>query len=249
MNLKNKVAVVTGATGGIGRELVRRLDELGVSLVLVSRTESELKSLIKNLKKSVGDYFVCDFSDQTQAVKVAKEISSKYPKIDLLINASGIGVYGSIEEIDLEGWNNSFNVNVTSSFVFVKYLNKNLQRSEDSLVLTIGSGAGVIPMAGRSAYCMTKFALRGLILSLSEEFKRSKSPKFCLITLGSTLTSFGPMSLEEKVKESESGKAYFTVDWVGKKLIEIVSDDNREVEYTLYPGDYGFGTWAPPEPK
>ena len=54
------------------------------------------------------------------------------------------------------------------------------------------------------------------------------------------------MSIEEKKREMESGKAYFTPDWVAKKLVEIIKDDEREIEYKLYPGDYGFGTWSPP---
>jgi 3-oxoacyl-[acyl-carrier protein] reductase len=140
-------------------------------------------------------------------------------------------------------------IGVTSVFIFTKELMTNLSSSSDSLVLNIGSGAGVIPMSGRSLYSSMKFALRGLTLSLAEEFKRMENPKFCLITLGSTLTSFGPMSFEEKKKDMESGKAYFTPEWVSDKLTEIIRDENREVEYTLYPGDYGFGEWHKPEPK
>jgi hypothetical protein len=86
--------------------------------------------------------------------------------------------------------------------------------------------------------------VRGLTLSLSEEFKNTKT-HFCLITLGSTLTSFGPMSFEEKKREMESGKAYFTPSWVAKKLVEIIKDDNREIEYTLYPTDYNLGSYKP----
>lgn len=249
MDLKGKIAVMTGATGGIGRELTKRLDGEGVKLVLISKTESELQNLIKSLKNSNHSYFVCDFTSQEEMIKISKQISETYEKIDLLINAAGIGIYKPIEEVEISDWNKSMDINISSNLIFVKNLNKNLQNSESSLVLTIGSGAGVIPMAGRSIYCATKFALRGLILSLAEEFKRINNPKFCLITLGSTLTSFGPMSMEEKVKESENGKAYFTVPWVGEKLLEIIKDNNRELEYKLYPGDYGFGTWSPPQAK
>ena len=100
-------------------------------------------------------------------------------------------------------------------------------------------------MRGRSVYCSTKFALRGATLSLAEEYNDQK-PHFCLITLGSTLTSFGPMTLAEKQRDCDSGKAYFTPEWVAKKLVEIIKDDHRETEYTLYPGDYGFGEWKKP---
>ncbi|WKZ26001.1 MAG: SDR family NAD(P)-dependent oxidoreductase [bacterium] len=249
MKLKNKVIVITGATGGIGREIVKRLDNEGATLILVSRTETELSNLLKSLENKESKYYVSDFSDQEKTVKTAKEIQSDFSKIDVLINATGIGIYKPIELATLDEWNKTINIGLTSTFVFIKELMPSLNTSEDSLVLTIGSGAGVIPMSGRSLYCAMKFGLRGFILSLAEEFKRIGNPKFCLITLGSTLTSFGPMSFEEKKKDMESGKAYFTPEWVGDKLVEIIKDTDREVEYTLYPGDYGFGEWNKPEPK
>lgn len=248
MNLQEKLIVITGATGGIGSEIVRRLDSEGATLLLVSRNETELQKLLKTLKNKESSYFVCDFSNQSETVKVAKEISEKYPKIDVLINSAGIGVYKPIEDATLFEFNESLNIGLASVFIFTKELIEKLSNSDDSLVLNIGSGAGTIPMAGRSVYCTTKFALRGLTLSLSEEFKRIGNPKFCLITLGSTLTSFGPMDFEEKKLEMEKGKAYFTPEWVAEKLTEIVKDSNREIEYQLFPGDYGFGEWNKPEP-
>jgi len=116
---------------------------------------------------------------------------------------------------------------------------------DNTLVLSIGSGAGVIPMRGRSIYCSTKYALRGLSLSFNEEYQ-DMNPSFCLITLGSTLTAFGPMSLEEKQTAANSGKAYFPVDWVANKLVEIINDTDREDEIVLYPSEHGFGDWKKP---
>jgi len=245
MNLKDKTVVVTGATGGIGRELVGNLDKEGVRLILVSKTESELQNLLSKLERKENKCYPCDLSNQKETEALAKKISAEAGKVDILINAAGIGIYKAIEETTLDDWNASMNINVSAHFILIKGLAEILKRSENSLVLSIGSGAGVIPMAGRSIYCATKFAVRGLTLSLAEEFRGSNT-HFCLITLGSTLTSFGPMSFKEKKKDMESGKAYFTPDWVAKKLVEIMKDDNRDIEYTLYPADYGLGRWEKP---
>lgn len=249
MDLKDKTVVITGATGGIGREIIKSLDSKGADFVLVAKNKGELENQLKSLKSKNSSYFVADFSDQLETKKVAKSISEKYLKIDILICAAGVGIYKPIEEATLDEWNKSLNIGLTSMFIFMKELMVSLSSTEKSLVLNIGSGAGVIPMSGRSLYCSMKFAVRGLTLSLAEEFKRIGNPKFCLITLGSTLTSFGPMSFEDKKRDMESGKAYFTPDWVAHKLTEIIEDENKEVEYTLYPGDYGFGEWQKPEPK
>jgi short-subunit dehydrogenase len=244
MELKNKNIIVSGATGGIGIELVKLLDKAGANLTLVSKSEDKLIDLAKSLKGGNVNYFVCDLSDQNSIQKLSEKLIDKYKTIDILINAAGIGIYKPIEEISMVEWNQSMTINVTSQFLLIKGLLKKLNNTEGSLIMNIGSGAGVIPMAGRSAYCTSKFAVRGLTLSLAEEFKGTKT-NFCLITLGSTLTAFGPLSLEEKKKQMKSGKAYFTPDWVAKKLIEIIKDDKREIEYTIYPGDYGLGWWKP----
>lgn len=237
MNLKSKNIIITGATGGIGRELVQKLDSEEANLILISRSESELENLSKNLK-SASEYFVCDFSNQKEVEILAKQIYKKYKNIDVLVNAAGIGIYKSLSDETLDEWNISMNINVASHFILVKGLLKNLKKSKGSLVLSIGSGAGVIPMAGRSLYCTSKFAVRGLILSLAEEFKKT-SMDFCLITLGSTLTSFGPMSYQDKKNDMEKGrKAYFTPEWVAEKLVSIIKDDDRRFEYTLFPSHY-----------
>lgn len=249
MDLEGKIAVITGATGGVGREIVKLLDSKDVTLILVSRTKSELQNLVKSLKNKNSKYYACDLSNLKKAEKVSRKISKDYKKIDILINAAGIGIYKPIGEMNLEDWVKTMNINVSSVFVFVKELINSLGNSDNSLVISLGSGAGVIPMSSRSAYCSSKFALRGLILSLSKEFKRIGKPKFCLLTLGSILTSFGPMSKEEKIKTMEDGKAYFTPEWVGKKVVEIIKDEKRDTEYTLYPQDYNPDSFDVPESK
>lgn len=172
-------------------------------------------------------------------------IKKDFDNLDVLVNVAGIGVYKNLPDVSFEDWSNSFSINVTAPFLLTKNLLLLLQKAKDSLLLNIGSGTGTIPMRGRSTYCATKFALRGWTLSLAEEFE-TKNPRFCLITLGSTITNFSGMTIEEKEKEHAKGKAYFPVEWVANKLVEIIKDDNRQTEITLFPGDFGFGTWKKP---
>lgn len=249
MDLSGKTIAVTGATGGIGRELVKVLDSENSSLILISKTESELQNLIKGLNGKNHKYYVCNLEEELSISKCTTKIIEENKSVDVLIHCAGIGIYKPVEELTSDDWNKSVAINVTANFLITKKLLPVISKSEEGLILSMGSGAGVIPMAGRSVYSATKFALRGFVLSLVEEFKRVGNPKFCLITLGSTLTSFGPLSFEKKKEEMENGKAYFTPEWVGKKLVEIIKTEKRESEYTLYPGDYSFGEWQKPESK
>jgi short-subunit dehydrogenase len=233
MELSSKVAVISGATGGVGRALIKELDNEGVVCVLLGTHKEELDNLSSS------------FTDPKNIVTVSEKIVSDLPSIDFLVNLAGIGVYKPMEEVTLDEFQNSFSIGVTAAYFLTKGLLSKLSKSDVALVLNMGSGMGVIPAPGRSVYCASKFALRGMTLSLAEEFKKSK-PNFCLITSGSILTPFGPMSLEEKRREMEEGKAYFTPEWMAKKLVEIIKDENREMEYTLYPTDYVGGSWKAP---
>ena len=139
----------------------------------------------------------------------------------------------------------AYMINVIAPAIFIRELIP-LMSHKNALVVNIGSGAGTIPMKGRSIYCSTKYALRGLSLSLSEEYG-GKYPEFSHITLGSTLTDFGPLTLEEKQKQAGSGKAYFPIEFVIRKLMEIIKSDEREPEVVLFPSEHGFGDWKKPE--
>lgn len=222
-----KNAVVTGATGGIGGGLVKALEDDGYNVIPVSQTEG----------------VVCDLSDYSQIHKTIKEIKHTLKSIDLLVNAAGVATYKNLSDVSDDDMQNAFMVNTIAPTILMRELSP-LMTHQDALILNIGSGMGTIPTKGRSIYCATKFALRGISLSLSKEFE-GRFPRFCLITLGSTLTEFGPMTLEEKQKAFENGKAYFPLEWLINKLMEIIKDTDRESEITLFPSDYGFGSWKP----
>lgn len=223
-----KNAVIIGATGGIGSELARTLGKNGYIITSVSRSSG----------------IHCDLTDLNQIHDAIQQIKNNLKKIDLLVNAAGIATYQNLVDVKDQEIQDTFMVNVIAPTIFIQSLIP-IMNHEESLILNIGSGAGTIPMRGRSVYCASKYALRGLSLSLSEEYE-GKYPKFCLITLGSTLTNFGPMTLEDKKIEFKKGKAYFPVEWVTNKLVEIIHDNNRESEITLFPGDHGFGIWKKP---
>jgi short-subunit dehydrogenase len=244
VNLKGKTVLVTGGSYGIGRALSEHLAKEGARLILIARSEDRLKWFIKQYGKQ-HRYYVCDLSDYKKAVQLTDSIKNDSSSLDILVNVAGIGVYKNLQDVSYEDWINSFSINITAPFLLTKNLLPLLQKTKDALVLNIGSGAGTIPMRGRSTYCATKFALRGWTLSLAEEFQ-GKDPRFCLITLGSTITNFSGMTIEEKEKEHAKGKAYFPVEWVANKLVEIVKNDNRETEITLFPGEFGFGVWKKP---
>jgi len=238
MKLKDKLAVVVGASGGVGSTLVAKLDEEGTKCVLVARQKEKLEKLIKSLSGKDHEYYTCDLADTDDVKRVFGKIAKKHKRIDLLFNAAGVGIYKGIEDLSLGEWNTTLLINLYAPFLVTKTLMPSLERSEESLVVSMGSGLGKKPYySKRIGYIVSKFGLRGLSLALSRDH-RKKRPKFMLMTMGSILTSFGPGGLEKRLKLKEKGKMYLDPEWVVKKILNIIKEDKVEDEVTLYPSHY-----------
>lgn len=237
MDLKGKIAVVTGAGGGIGSEIVRGLKKEGARTVLIEKEKSLLEGIMDILDGDEGFIFECDFSKSEEVEKLSREISGKFPKIDFLFNVAGIGIYKEIGDLSIEDWQRSVDINLTAPLIMIKRLLPSLENSGDSVVVNIGSGKGIIPTAGQVPYCSTKFGLRGMSLSLSKEFK-NKNIDFVLMTLGSVMTNFGTGGIAQRKKLQEEGKKYLDPKDVAQKIIDIVKSEDREPEYKIYPEGY-----------
>jgi len=237
MKLKGKTAVVTGAGGGIGSALVKRLKEEGVNLILLEKDLSLLEHLEDALDGPENRRYEADLSKPKEISALTKGIVQEVEKVDLVFHVAGVGIYKPIEELSLEEWELSLNINVTAPFMITKGLMPLLKKSDDPLVVSIGSGTGVKPYADRAAYCSSKFALRGLSLVLSKEYEKSKV-NFLLMTFGSIMTPFGPGGLERRKKLQKKGKVYIPVEKAVEKIIESVKDDKRKEEVELVPPGY-----------
>lgn len=237
MTLKGKMAVVTGAGGGIGSGLVKRLKKEEVKLILIEKDLSLFEHLADVLDGPNIKKMEADLSKPEEIVKVCEEIKKGTDKVDFLFNVAGIGIYKPIEELTLEEWQSSMNINVTAAFLLSKELMPLLKKSNDSLIVNIGSGMGVMALPNRAAYCSSKFALRGLSLTLSREYK-DRNIGVILMTLGSIMTPFGPGGLEKRKELQKKGKKYFTPEQVVEKIINTLNDPNRPEEVVYYPEDY-----------
>lgn len=230
MNLANKTILITGGSGGIGSVLAQKLSDLGANVITIGHDPSKLVT------------YHADLTDRTSRQKLVDTLLSNHTNIDFVIHAAGIAIDKPFSDISQKDWEQSYMVNVESPYFITQGL---LPILKNAHIIVIGSKMGVIPTAGRSAYCSHKFALRGLTLTLAEEYRDTKII-FQHITLGPVMTNFGGRTIMDRQHEAEQGKAFFTPDWVANKLIEIMQNDDREDEITLFPGDYGFGEWKKP---
>lgn len=177
-SLKNKVVVITGAGNGIGRALAQLLAEKGAKLALNSRTAANLEETAKLLALEGSRLFTraFDISDKEAVFQFAQDVNAHFGAVDMVINNAGVAITGlTFEELEISDFEWIFSINymgvVYTSKAFLPFLRK--QQSTTALV-NVSSLFGMVPMALKTPYCSTKYAVRGLTDSLRMELLDTK---------------------------------------------------------------------------
>jgi NADP-dependent 3-hydroxy acid dehydrogenase YdfG len=204
--LQNKVAVITGASAGIGQACARSLMQEGASLVLTARRRDRLEQLVAEAKefgvKAVA--VVGDAREEQTARRTAEEATRAFGRIDILINNAGVGNYKNLVDTSAEEYAEMMDSNMRSTFLFSRYVVPVMIKQRSGLVLMISSMAGVYGFPGEAAYCATKFAQVGFAQGLDKEL-RQYGIKVGTINPGGVKTEFaiGKGRTEEGVAQSE----------------------------------------------
>lgn len=188
--VQGKNILIVGATGGIGSETARLLKNSGANLFLTStRYESHLVSLGENLGIPKNQLFQMDVRSFTEVKSVSDQIHSQIPHLDILINASGIGIIKPIESLSPEEFQDSIQINLVGSFHVIKAFIEPMKLNKKGLIVHLPGVLGKTPMAGATAYAASKYGLNGLLKSLREELKRTDI-RITNLYLGGTDTPF-----------------------------------------------------------
>ena len=173
INLKNKYALVTGAGKGLGRACSIALAEAGATVIGLSRTQSDLDKLQKNIKKTRGRLIkvncdVMNYKDLTNKLK-------KIKIIDILVNNAGTNIPEPFEKIQQSSMNYIIDLNLKAAFnvaqLVVKKMLKNKKRGGS--IINMSSQLGHVGMTGRNVYNMTKFGIEGLTKGMALDLAKS----------------------------------------------------------------------------
>ena len=187
--LSGKAIIVTGAGRGIGRAVAKDLTGAGARLVLVARTEPELRRLAEELGEDRVAVVAGDVTDAATAAAAVARAAEWGGGVDGLVNNAGIGWSGPIHEMPLDAWRRLMDVNLTGVFLFTKAALPLMLRQGHGHIINIASGAGRLGMAGSAAYSASKFGLIGLTEAVGLEVRNS-GVKVSVVEPGSVQTSF-----------------------------------------------------------
>jgi 3-oxoacyl-[acyl-carrier protein] reductase len=171
INLEGRVAVVTGAGRGIGREIVLRLAREGVTTVALDINEQELESLGAELASAgpPASQFVCDVTDLTRIEEVVDEVVRLYGRIDILVNNAGVIGPGTLDTMPADRWRLCFDVNVTGTFLMCRAVIPVMKSQRSGRIINASSFAAVVPSVGHAAYAASKAAVAHLSRALAGE--------------------------------------------------------------------------------
>lgn len=170
---KGKYILLTGATGGIGSQTAKLLAGSGAHLFLTGRNEEKLKAVAEELRLAPNQFFAADLSVPEQVQQLGAKFFEIFPQIDVLVNASGIGIIKPTEALTELDFLRSLNYNLYAPFLLIKNFLPKMKEAKKGLIINIPGVLGKTPMAGAAAYSASKYGLVGMMQSIREEVKRT----------------------------------------------------------------------------
>jgi NAD(P)-dependent dehydrogenase (short-subunit alcohol dehydrogenase family) len=171
INLDGKMAVITGASRGLGKAMALALGAAGASIALVSRDVEQLSEVKQEVENLGGDalVFQADVSDEEQIRKLEQDVTAVFKRVHILVNNAGINLRKKLVEFTLDEWRRVIDTNLTSVFLVCRSFVPHMKGIAYGRVINIASTMSRVSLPGRSAYSASKAALLGLTRALALE--------------------------------------------------------------------------------
>ena len=171
--LEGRVALVTGASSGLGRATTIALARAGADVALVARSEEELESAKEEVSQTGRRALtlLTDLANEDEAAGAVERAVEAFSRIDVLVNAAGTDTPGTVEELDVEDWDRTLSVNLRAPFLLSKAAFPSMREAGGGTIVNVSSVAGKKGWASAAAYCASTFGLTGFTEALADEGK------------------------------------------------------------------------------
>ncbi|HLH04851.1 MAG TPA: SDR family NAD(P)-dependent oxidoreductase [Bryobacteraceae bacterium] len=170
-NLDGKIALITGASKGLGRAMAHSLAQAGARIALVSRDREKLEAVRSEIANRGGsaEVFTADVRDENQVARLASEVEERLGRAQILINNAGINIRKNLVDFTLAEWQSVMDTNLTSAFLMCRGFVPHMKGSGYGRILCITSIMSHVSLPQRSAYSASKAAMLGLVRALALE--------------------------------------------------------------------------------
>ncbi len=189
---KDKAAIVTGSTKGIGRAIAEGLLDAGARVAISARNPQEVAAAAKDLERAHAGRILarpCDVRREDQVAALFAETERAFGGVDILVNNAGVGLFRNLEEMSLEEWNSVIETNLTGVFLCSRAAIPRMRKRGGGYIFNISSLAGKNAFPSASAYNASKFGLNGMSEALMQEV-RYDGIKVSYLMPGSVATQF-----------------------------------------------------------
>ncbi len=176
MLLEGKVAIVTGASSGLGKSAALAMAKEGASVALFARRKEKLEELKKEIEANGGKAIAvkCDVTDEKNVKSAVEETFKEFGKIDILLNNAGIAVRGGVDDMSVEDWNRSMDINVKGIYLVSKYVVPHMIKAKYGRIVNVASINGLLasksPLFTRHSYNASKAAAIGLTKGMAATY-------------------------------------------------------------------------------
>ena len=167
--LQHRIALVTGASRGLGKAIALELGSEGVTLALIGRDEAKLKETAQEAERlgTAAHVFAVDVTQEPQVQALAQQIESRFGRVDILVNNAGINVRKPLVDFTLDEWRKVVDTNLTSAFLMCRSFVPIMRGRGYGRIINIASTMSHVSLPGRAAYSASKAGLLGLTRALA----------------------------------------------------------------------------------
>lgn len=204
MDIKGKIALVTGASSGIGEAISIHLAEKGARVVLTARRTARLKEITDRINQSGGTamYHSMDVTSMESVKTCTISVEEQWGEIDILVNNAGVMLMSMADQMKYDDWMQMIDVNIKGPINCLYAILPGMLEKKAGHVINISSTAGKKLFPGGAFYCMTKYALRALNEGLRMELNKAHHIRITSIEPGLVKTEFPQRMTDEGMKKS-----------------------------------------------
>ena len=174
--LSGRVAVISGASKGLGKAIALALGGAGAKLALVARDEKQLRAVADELKAlgTDAEVFPADVTDEAQVTGVERDVIARFGKVHILVNNAGVNIRKPMTEFTLAEWRTVLDTNLTGAFLFTRAFVPHMKGQGYGRIINLTSILSHVAIAGRTAYAASKSGLLGFTKALALELVSEK---------------------------------------------------------------------------
>jgi NADP-dependent 3-hydroxy acid dehydrogenase YdfG len=214
--IKGKVAIITGASSGIGSATALALSKAGAKVAIGARRVDRLEDLANKITSNGGEVFFqkLDVTQRSECENFAKAVLDKWGSIDILVNNAGLMPLSLFKNLKVDEWDRMIDVNIKGVLYSTGSVISHMKEKKSGHIVNLSSVAGRVVFAGGSVYCATKFAVAAFSEGLRQEFSArsnirvtSIEPGVVATELNDTITDESLQGFVENAKKMESLQA------------------------------------------